>query len=211
MGRLLYTLGLLGVTLGLVVYRQAVTGTVHYGFLYWNLMLAFIPLVVAGAIRLLHPVSDPLKLTLSWLLFPLWLSFFPNAPYMLTDLMHVYRPFSMPFWYDPIMLCSAAFSGLFAGFISLNWVQITLGAQASPRGLSVLTFLLWPLTGLGIYLGRILRWNSWDVISRPVALMGDIALIFRFPGQHQEAWLLISVYTMVLIFLYGVWQSPSPS
>ena len=197
-----YTLGLTLLCCGLVLYRQDLTQTPYYRFMFWNLFLAYLPLLAAAPMVLL-----PYRWrALNYLLLPPWLIFFPNAPYMLSDLMHVYHGGSMPFWYDPIMLFCGALSALFAGFISLDWVFEAFDVSASRQ--RWWSLVLWPITALAIYLGRILRWNSWDLWLTPQSILKDVIDLFVQAPQHGEAWGLIGMYTLVLTLLYGFWRAP---
>ena len=200
-----YVIGLLSLAVILTRYRQHTAHTIHYAFLYWNLFLAFIPVGTAFFIRWSHHKQQNI---VGWCLLPIWLVFFPNAPYILSDLMHIYRPSPMPFWYDPIMLASAALSALYGGFLSVSWVQDFLRVRIPCQILQIGTLLLWPLTGMGIYLGRILR---WDILSRPMMLLEDITSLFIHPKVHGEAWTLMIIYTLLLSLLYGLWKSPTQS
>jgi len=203
--QLAYLVALVLLACGMVLFRQKQTETMHFAFLYWNLFLALIPLAVSLPLVFIKQASRWNLMT--WPLLAFWLLFFPNAPYMISDLMHIYRPSPMPYWYDPLMLASAAFSGIYSGFLSL-WIVERFLSLHWPRwcvSLSVIAILL--LTGLGIYLGRISRWNSWDILHRPEALFQDIWQLLTHPSQHTEAILLIVLYSLFLILNYGFWKS----
>ncbi len=202
---LLYLIGLLLLACALAAYRQHHTQTIHYAFLYWNLFLALIPLGLSLPL-LLKPESRYWRY-LAWPLLALWLLFFPNAPYLVSDLMHIYLPSPMPRWYDPLMLVSAAFSGLYCGFLSLWIVEQFLARRWPVWAVKLTSIGVWCLTGLGIYLGRIPRWNSWDLLNRPQALFYDIVQIFRHPQQHPEALALMGLYSCFLILNYGFWKN----
>lgn len=202
---LVYLAGMVLLACGLSAYRQHHTQTIHYAFLYWNLLLALIPLGVSLPLFLFKEASK--KSLLAWPILGLWLLFFPNAPYMISDLMHIYRPSPMPFWYDPLMLGASAFSGVYSGFLSLWIVEKFLRLHWPQWLVNLSVFMIWWLTGLGIYLGRISRWNSWDLWQQPSALFDDIVGIILHPGQHGEASSLIVLYSVFLILNYGFWRS----
>src|SRR5687768_12604246 len=82
----------------LLVSRFVVTGATSFGFLPWNLLLAWVPFGAAGVLRLLerdHRLTRPRILAL----LAVWLAFFPNAPYLVTDFQHLRpRPGEAPLW-----------------------------------------------------------------------------------------------------------------
>jgi uncharacterized membrane protein len=142
------------------------TKNYHYGLLIWNLFLAWLPLGFA----LLARDSQRLRPDRTWRFFGLaglWLLFVPNAPYIFTDLIHLWTSFRLQFWIDLTLILLCALTGLVLGFVSLYLMQ-SIVAQRFGRVTSWLFVAL--ATGLcsfGIYLGRFLRFNSWDVFLRP--------------------------------------------
>jgi uncharacterized membrane protein len=142
--------------------RRYEFGDTRYAYLVWNLTLAWIPLVLAGLLVAAYarrrPVAELLVIGLAWLVF------LPNAPYVLTDFIHLgaeHRQF------DAILLASFAFTSLALGFASLLLVQlvVTRAAGAATGWFVALSSLV--AASVGIYLGRVLRLNSWDVVRRP--------------------------------------------
>jgi uncharacterized membrane protein len=163
--------------------RVMYTGQPNYLFLVWNLFLAWIPLWCAmGAWQLYR-----LRLSLGIpILLGVWLLFFPNAPYILTDLIHLSRRQQAPIWFDTIMLLSFAWSGLMVGFASLwivqNLVEFWLGRIAgwTAAGLALAA------AGFGMVLGRFHRWNSWDLFAQPQPLFQDIVSPLLNPSDHTR-------------------------
>jgi uncharacterized membrane protein len=154
--------GASGVSIALALLRDAYAGNVDFWFLIWNLVLAWIPFLFAlGAYAYTRRASSTTALGLGWLLF------FPNAPYIVTDFIHLSRGSSVPLWYDAFTIGSFAATGLALGFASLYLMQclvsVRLGLVAS--WLAVLVACV--LGSVGIYLGRFARANSWDVLTRP--------------------------------------------
>ncbi len=138
--------------LSLLVARVLYTGRPTYLFLVWNLLLAMIPLALAlpargGAGR-----------------FALWLLFFPNAPYLVTDLVHL-RPRAAPYWFDIGMLVAFGWAGLFAGTVALE----RMVARVEGRARWLVLAGVGVSSGFAIWLGRFLRLNSWDPIVRPAS------------------------------------------
>jgi len=146
--------------------RTHETGDAYYRFLVWNLILAWVPLVLAmGAYGRARRHVD---LTVAVLLVP-WLLFFPNAPYLLTDFIHLGEG-PAPLWYDALMLSAFAWTGLLLGFGSLYLVQMILrrafGTVVAWLGVVVAL----SLGSIGVYVGRFIRFNSWDALLHPLAV-----------------------------------------
>src|SRR5829696_936366 len=144
--------------------RTNETGDSYYRFLAWNLLLAWIPLVLAiVAYARARGGID----VFVWLLLVPWLLFFPNAPYLLTDFIHLGEG-PAPLWYDALMLSAFAWTGLLLGFASLYLVQMilrrTFGTVVSWLGVIVAL----GLASLGVYVGRFIRLNSWDALLHPI-------------------------------------------
>src|SRR5262245_35577229 len=103
-----------------VAYRRHHTGDPFYGFLVWNLVLAWVPFALALAAYAAARAGARIVTTV---LGVLWLLFFPNAPYLLTDFIHLHESAATPLWYDALMLASFAWTGLLLGFGSLYLMQ----------------------------------------------------------------------------------------
>lgn len=200
-----YLAGLLLFCCVLVLARMRYSGTIHYYFLIWNLFLAVIPLLIA----LFYKTTSkhwPGKLWLM-LCLSLWLLFFPNAPYIATDLRHLgYHPY-MPRWFDPMMVFSAAITGLMAGFLSLREFEQEIKQRSSSFWAHIFVIKIWFLSGLGIYLGRVLRWNSWDLFQKPAQLFVDALKPFMNPQDYTNALGIIGSYSVLFLLLYRLWNS----
>lgn len=144
-----------------------------YVFLVWNLILAWAPyfwILWAASIHRRHPQD--------WwrLLAPgaLWLLFLPNAPYIVTDFVHLRYNTSFLWWYDLGLIGMFAWAGCFLAVASLSIAQDLTEGFVGRWGGWLLAIAASGLSGLGIYLGRFLRWNSWDMLVRPDAVLADI-------------------------------------
>ncbi|TAD92469.1 MAG: DUF1361 domain-containing protein [Bacteroidetes bacterium] len=187
--------------------RYVATGSPRYFFLVWNLFLAATPLIIAVLAKR-YRLQGPLLVAAS----VVWLLFFPNAPYIITDLYHLdhLAPVAPQLWYDPLMVFVAAYTGLKMGFVSLGimeqlWRPLLRPARQTPLTPWLHTLALGAVflaTGFGLYAGRVLRWNSWDVVSQPVALIKSVGQQLFFPLQHQQAWQFTCLYAGVLMVLY---------
>ena len=196
--------------------RVLYSGSEIYLFLVWNLFLAWIPFLCALTLWWL----DLPRSRIAVLAIPLlagWLLFFPNALYIISDLIHLTQRGRVPVWYDALVLFSFAWNGLMLGLASLWIVQSVIdhwfGRVASWLwvGASI------SLTGFGVYLGRFLRWNSWDILTEPGALFSDIAERVLNPAQHPQAIVFTVVFSSFLSMAYLTisamlatrWERPS--
>ncbi|WP_367391642.1 DUF1361 domain-containing protein [Lewinella sp. LCG006] len=166
-------------------------------FLGWNLLLAWIPL---GLVYLLPKL--PKKRWLQGGILTLWLLFFPNAPYLMTDLIHLSERPGIPLWFDALLLFTFAYLGLILGVRALEGLRGYLRQQYSGSWAHGFTFVTLLLSGLGIYLGRVLRWNSWDALLRPRGPILDALALVHSPFQNGEAWLMIFLFTLVFSTIF---------
>jgi uncharacterized membrane protein len=162
-----------GVSVALVLARMFWTGNPYYAFLLWNLFLAWLPLVFAllaqdNYVKASRPNWHFAGLAGAWLLF------FPNAPYIFTDLIHLTSRLRGHFWVDLILILSFALTGLVVGFLSLFLMQGVVAQIAGRAASWVFIAVVAGLSGFGIYLGRFLRFNSWDILFQPLKLYRGI-------------------------------------
>jgi uncharacterized membrane protein len=187
-----------GACAALLVARAVVSRHVAYPFLAWNLFLAGLPFAFALLAGLAHESLRPgaLRWLVVAVLLGLWLLFFPNAPYMVTDLAHLQaRSATAPRWFDAILFGAFVATGVTSGFASLllvhGLVTRRLGKLAAWLAMAAGSLL----GGYGIYLGRFTRVNSWDVLSRPTHLLAVVLDPLREPSSHER--------TLVATVLYG--------
>jgi len=184
------------------IYRYSYTDTKMFLFLNWNLFLAFIPWALSSLV-MLKPEIQNKKRTIVLLLF-FWLLFFPNAPYILTDLFHLNANSSMPIWFDLILILSFAWVGLVFGMLSLWDIEKLMMKRMSSTWTSILSTAFLFLSSFGIYLGRYLRWNSWDIVHNPSGIIYDVGDRFLHPFDHPRTW---GVTIFMGIFLNMVYWS----
>ncbi len=179
--------------------RVALTGSLMYIFLNWNLFLAMVPFFFSSYIVSHRTVINRYSVLL---LASAWLLFFPNSPYILTDLFHLHERDGMPKWFDLIMILSFAWAGLLFGFMSLFQIErILLEKLDTVKTCIIIVFLLF-ISGFGVYIGRFLRWNSWDIVSNPAALFTDIADRFIHPFSHGRTWGITILMGTLLSLIY---------
>jgi uncharacterized membrane protein len=179
----------------------------------WNLFLAFIPWALTS-LAIIKPALQKSKARIALLLI-VWLLFFPNAPYILTDLFYLRLRFTMPIWYDLLLILSFAWTGLLFGFLSLWDIEKILhnfigrGTPASGSGrrprpffITLLSTVFLFIGSFGIYIGRYLRWNSWDILTDPLELMYDISDRVANPFKHPGTWGMTLFMGLFLNMLY---------
>ena len=142
----------------------------RFGWVVSNLVLAWIPFLLA--ILIYDRARAGTRLLALSPLLALWLLFLPNAPYLVTDFTHVYADRPVPLWFDILITGSAAGTGMLLGFFSLYLVQVVVRRSFGVRVAWAASLLALALSSFGIYLGRVLRWNSWDVLVDPTMLAG---------------------------------------
>jgi uncharacterized membrane protein len=207
LNRLHTTLLLLGFSLlcfALSVFRFVMTDTKVFLFLNWNLFLAFVPWVFSTYL-ILHPRMQSNRWVVA-LLFGIWLVFFPNAPYILTDLFHLRLQSGMPIWFDLVLILSFAWTGLLYGFFSLYDMEFILARWFGKRGSVLVSMILLFLGSFGIYLGRYLRWNSWDIIQKPFSLMYDVSDRIINPLDHPRTWGMTFFMWLFMLMIYWTFK-----
>lgn len=168
------------------IFRFMYTDTKVFLFLNWNLFLAFVPWAVTSIV-ILKPGIQGYRITV-FILLGIWLLFFPNAPYILTDLFHLRLNSNMPKWFDLILILSFAWTGLIFGYLSLWDIEKLLSKYLSQFWISLISVSLLFIGSFGIYLGRYLRWNSWDILNEPFYLIYDITDRLVNPLDHPRTW-----------------------
>ena len=195
--------GLSLLCLAVSLFRFVYTDTKVFLFLNWNLFLAFVPWALSSVV-ILRPHLRQSKWMLT-LLLCVWLLFFPNAPYILTDLFHLRLNSSMPVWFDLVLILLYAWTGLMFGFLSLWDIENVLRKGVKPWAVTAISVVLLFAGSFGIYIGRYLRWNSWDILTSPFQLLYDIGDRFVNPFAHPRTWvmtLLMGVFLNVLYFSF---------
>jgi uncharacterized membrane protein len=175
-------------------------GSLRYVGLVWNLFLAWIPFVVAFLAYLLS-----WRRALVIFVIPafaiLWLIFFPNAPYILTDLQHLSQGSTVvPVWYDVILLVWFSWTGMLLGIVSLNLMQEIIKREFKRVFGWVFVLGVAGLSSVGVYVGRFIRLNSWDVLQNPGQTATNIWDWLSDPSLRSVGF--IALYTLFFIFVY---------
>jgi uncharacterized membrane protein len=172
-----------------------------YTFLVWNLFLAWVPLIAAALAFALARRRVGLVVVV---LVAVWLLFFPNAPYMLTDFIHLQGNASSPLWYDALMLSSFAWTALMLGFVSLYLVHAIIAPRAGAAVGWLVVVCALGLASFGVYLGRFARFNSWDVVKRPHLVLSVIRNDVNSPVHDPKMVLALLALTASLLVGYLV-------
>jgi uncharacterized membrane protein len=194
---LLLTFGF-GVALFLI--RWITSSQDLFSFLPWNLALAFIP----------YYISKKLQQRPQWIesavkficIFLIWLLFIPNSYYIITDLFHLHLREGSSRWFDLVLIFTFAWSGLLLGIVSVSQMSAIVLHRFAFR--NELVFLL-PLMGLiawGVYIGRFMRFNSWDILANPFELIGDVGYMLIHPFRHAYSWCMVGCFAVLLLLLY---------
>ena len=193
--------------LGLLVTRWLVTGKHRYSWLIWDLFLAWIPLWLAMAIHVLHARRTKYR-RLLLVLGIVWLLFFPNAPYLLTEFGHLGRWRNGPYWCDLILTIMFAWNGLMIGLLSLYAIQQVARDRVGARRGWWLAGGSLALGSYGIALGRFQRFNSWNVVNHPFKLFDGMINQFLNPGNYltvfATTFLLLGFLSLAYLALWSL-------
>ncbi len=182
----------------MIVVRFIYSGGHGFVFLVWNLFLAWIPFAISAAFKKMRHSKKWKQLAI----FSVWLIFFPNALYIVTDLLHLDMETSIPKWYDVVLLFTASVTGLIMAFVSLLRIERLLSYHFNNRKVHAVMIGILFLSSFGVYLGRFLRWNSWDIISNPLRLVYSIAQRFLFPWHYIQTWGVTLMLTTLFYLMY---------
>ena len=153
-------------------------------FLIWNLFLAWLPYWLALTLDFYTRISKQPSSRSLIVILTLWLLFFPNSPYIVTDLLHLRDRYIVPHWYDVMMFISFAWTGLLLGYCSLFEVQRFLESRFKPWFTwTIMVGAIW-LGGFGVFMGRFQRWNSWDIVTHPFRLIKQQVHVLLNPADY---------------------------
>lgn len=172
-------------------------------YLLWNIFLAFIPYLISSVL-LYFSNRRILSKTLMIVGGIVWLLFLPNAPYIVTDLIHIGVVRGVPVLYDSILLFTSAWLGLLLGLYSIaHMEQILLTYYSKSITNRVIAGVIL-LASFGMHLGRTFRFNSWDIFTGPISFSNRLLNIFSLSAHHIEA---LSYTILFFSFLYVAYWS----
>lgn len=184
----------------LLAARIFITGDMTYLFLVWNLFLAFIPFAITQWLTTHSQVAES-KIKTAIILF-IWLLFIPNSFYILTDLFHLDKFDSAPKWFDLLLIFSFAWNGIVLGIVSIRRTEIILESITGRSFSLFIIFIVMWLNAFGIYIGRYLRFNSWDILTQPFSLFREMCEVLFHPLRNKMEWGMIAVYAVFMTMLY---------
>jgi uncharacterized membrane protein len=183
--------------LGILLFRIKYTQSIYFLFLVWNLFLAFIPLALSTYIL----SNFELKKWKLISLLAIWILFLPNAPYIVTDLFQLKKSSNTLIWLDVMVIGSFAFAGLIAFYLTILDFRKIISKHLNSKGLKFVSISVYFLCGVGVYLGRYLRFNSWDILNRPHKLF---LYIFESVFIHADEKLYVFSITFGMVLWAGV-------
>jgi uncharacterized membrane protein len=187
------------VCVALVATRVILDRNLRFAFLGWNLFLAWLPLIFAVLLCDEHVLGGRRRWRRAgWGLA--WLLFFPNAPYIFTDLMHLTNRFFPHYWTNMMLILSCALTGLMLGFVSLYIVQSVVADRYGRATGWLLVAGVAGLSGVGVFMGRFLRFNTWDLVWRPFSLVQQTGGWFSEPLADTQPY-IFSILFAVFVFI----------
>ncbi len=179
------------------------TDNTQYWFMFWNLLLAWTPVLFAwllvGKLK-----SQSWKEPMPMLLTVLWLGFLPNSFYMMSDLVHLHNTGDIGLLFDIVLFLSFIWNGLLAGIISLVMIHKQLIKRRSADFATLIIASVLLVNSFALYLGRSLRWNTWDLLVNPAGLLFDVSERFLHPLTHPQVFVTTLTFFVLLASIYGV-------
>ena len=187
-------------SLSLLAIRIIKTGYLSYGFLAWNLFLAYVPYFISEWLSK-HPQILASRVKLLALVF-IWILFMPNSFYILTDLFHLNNMSKGDSWYDLTLILSFAWNGILFGILSIYKMELLLKKAKRNFIAGFIIYVVMWLNAFGIYIGRFLRFNSWDIFVNPFSLISGIVEIIFNPYDYRYVWAMCFCFAFFMAILY---------
>lgn len=187
-------------SVGLTAARVVYTGELLFVWLNWNLFLAFVPYAISRFIQQRPQwIRNNKKF---FIVFISWLLFIPNSFYIITDLFHLGSRLPVPLWYDLALILSFVWNGLVLGILSVRQMERIIESKYKLASEWLFVYPMMLLNAFGIYVGRFLRYNSWDVITNPSRLLNDIIYLIIHPLRNRFDWSMILCYSVFMTLIY---------
>ena len=175
--------------------RIGYTGRCMYAFLLWNIFLGWLPYWFSKKALAMRNITG-------WVFASSWLLFFPNSLYIITDLIHLESKRDMPIWFDALLVITAAILGILFAFASLYKMEKFFEYRQHKKLTKIAMVGIFFISSFGVYLGRFLRWNSWDVFTNPISLGKEIGFLVLRPIHHYKSWVITVLFTCFFSLLY---------
>lgn len=194
------------VSLSLFFVRVVGAESFRFWFLFWNLLLAWVPLLFAyllkkGLAQRPWQTWQNIGLTL------LWLCFLPNSFYIVSDLIHVHLTGEINILFDVVLMFSCIFNGYVFGYMSVYMVHRELLKRLKPADAHAIIGGVFLLCGFAVYMGRYLRWNTWDILVHPIGLLFDVSNRFINPIAHPQTFsTTLTFFVLLSSMYYVIWE-----
>lgn len=192
--------------LALLLVRAKLTHSIFFFFLIWNLFLAYTPLAFTSVLKSKKIIQD------KWYYFYpsifCWLLLLPNAPYIITDFVHFRKETTVPFWFDILLIASFSTTGMLFGLTSMKDVFKMFIKRFSISMAWIIMAIVSFLCGFGMYVGRFLRYNSWDILQKPYTLFIDILCSLTSAETCKPAWGITIGFGTLMFMLFNLYHSP---
>jgi uncharacterized membrane protein len=193
----------------MVVFRILKSDEPKYTFLLWNLFLASIPLLFSR-MSTNKRIVEKSRILVYPILF-LWLIFLPNSPYLITDFVHLEESNGIPLWFDILLLTYFSLTGLIIATLSVSETEKTIATMHSAIAGRWFAFSSLILSSLGVYIGRILRYNSWDVFICPIRIILEVSKRLLNPNDNQSLYGMIIGLSVLSIVFYSFYKKAGPA
>ena len=187
----------------LFIFRSFYFQSTEYWYLNWNLFLAWLPLLFAGI--LVHQLRT--KRWLRWqtiLTTVLWLGFLPNSFYLVTDFMHLQHTTNASLLFDAVLIFAFSVNGFALGYLSVAMIHKELKKRLQSRDVLIVLSVIFLACSFAIYLGRYLRWNTWDVLINPAGILFDVTDQFINPGAYGQSFLTTALFFVFITSTYAI-------
>src|SRR5271168_3325045 len=173
-------------------------------FFVWNVVLACIPVLFAVVFAVVHRRILLIPLGLGWL------AFLPNAPYLVTDLVHLGS--GVEVWRHVMQYGVAAWTGVVLGVLSMHLVRRRIEREFGAVTGWIAVVVSVGLCAMGVVIGRFQRWNSWDLVTQPDAVAATALPWVRSPLAHVQptgvAFAVGAFFGLAYLTLWSLWPSP---
>lgn len=187
------------------VLRVIMFDKLSFIYILWNIFLAFVPFLISSVL-LYYKENNKLNQTFFIIGSVIWIIFIPNAPYVVTDLIHIGVVRSVPVLYDSILLFTSAWVGLLLGLNSIYHMEKIFLFKYSKNITSIIITIILFLTSFGMYLGRFFRFNSWDLFTNPILSFVKLINNLTSSSYHIEALIYIPLFFVFLLISYNSWK-----
>jgi uncharacterized membrane protein len=187
------------------IFRVIIWNKFSFIWMIWNIFLAFVPFLISSLMLILLN-EGKLNKVLFTIGVLIWIIFIPNSPYIITDFIHLGTTRSIPIVYDILLIFSSATVGLYLFFHSLFHIEQIIKSKHKKNTSLLIMIVFMILISFGVYLGRFLRFNSWDIFIDHSSLVNNIWEIISQAARHIEVYLYTGLFFFFLFLTYNAWK-----